>query len=329
MILVTGGTGLVGSYLLKELVKQNKPVKALYRSAPSSLLTPEENKKIEWIKGDILDTVLLSDTMHDVQQVYHAAAIVSFSPSRRNELFKINIEGTANVVNAALEAGVKKLVHVSSVAAMGRIRNNQVINESMYWTPETSNSNYGRSKYLAELEVWRGIAEGLPAVIVNPTIIFGAGDWQQGSSKLFKTVYDEFPWYSKGRSGFVDVRDVVRAMILLMESDVESERFILSAGNHFYRDVFNNIAKEFGKRPPHKKVTPFLASLVWRLEWLKSTLSGQEPMLTRETSKTAQASVQFDNSKLLQHFPDFAYIPIEQSIADTCKEFVKRSGGGN
>lgn len=315
---------MVGGYLLKELVKMNEPVRALYRSAPSALLTPEENKKIEWLKGDILDTILLADAMQGVQQVYHAAAIVSFSSSRRNELFKINVEGTANVVNAAVEAGVKKLVHVSSVSAMGRIRNNQVINETMYWTPETSNSNYGRSKYLAELEVWRGIAEGLEAVVVNPTIIFGAGDWHMGSSKIFKTAFDEFPWYSQGMSGFVDVRDVVRAMILLMESDVKSERFILSAGNHFYRDVFNNIAKEFGKRAPHKKVTPFLASLVWRLEWLKSRISRQEPMLTRETSRTAQSTVKFDNSKFLQHFPQFSYIPIEQSIADTCREFVKR-----
>jgi len=296
----------------------------LYRSAPSPLLTPEENKKIQWIRGDILDTALLEDIMQGVKQVYHCAAVVSFNPSRRSELFKINVEGTANVVNAAVEAGVKKLVHVSSVSAMGRIRNNQVINESMYWTPETSNSNYGRSKYLAELEVWRGIAEGLEAVIVNPTIIFGAGDWLQSSSKIFKTVYDEFPWYTQGKSGFVDVRDVVRAMILLMEHDVKSERFILCSGNHSYRDVFNNIAKEFGKKPPRKKVTPFLASLVWRLEWLKSTLAKQEPLLTRETARTAQASVQFDNSKFLQHFPEFVYIPIEQSIADTCREFVKR-----
>jgi dihydroflavonol-4-reductase len=328
MILVTGGTGLVGSYLLKELVKLNKPVRALYRSAPSAILTAEENKKIEWIKGDILDTILLADAMQNVQQVYHSAAIVSFSPHRRNEMFKINVEGTANVVNAGIEAGVKKLVHVSSVSAMGRIRNNQVINETMYWTPETSNSNYGRSKYLSELEVWRGMAEGLEAVVVNPTIIFGAGDWQQGSSKIFKTAYDEFPWYSQGVGGFVDVRDVVRAMIMLMDSGIKSERFILNAGNHSYREVFNAIAKEFGKKPPHKKVTPFLASLVWRLEWLKSRLARQEPMLTKETSKTAQATVHFDNSKFLQHFPEFTYIPIAQSIADTCREFVKKSGKG-
>ncbi|HYE53503.1 MAG TPA: NAD-dependent epimerase/dehydratase family protein [Chitinophagaceae bacterium] len=321
MILVTGGTGLVGSYLLKELVRTGTPVKALYRSVPSKLLTAEENGKIQWIKGDVLDVSLLNDIMQGVQKVYHAAAIVSFNHARKNELFKINIEGTANVVNAALDAGVAKLVHVSSVAAMGRIRNNQVINESMYWTPETSNSNYGHSKYLAELEVWRGIAEGLPAVIVNPTIIFGAGDWLQGSSKIFKTAYNEFPWYTNGTSGFVDVRDVVKAMILLMDSNITSERFILSAGNHSYREVFTSIAKAFGKKPPHKKVTPFLASIVWRLEWLKSRLAGQEPMLTRETARTAQARVEFDNSKFLRLFPSFSYIPIEKSIRDTCEIF--------
>lgn len=324
MILVTGGTGLVGSYLLRELVRMNKPVKALYRSAPATLLSSEENQRVEWIQGNILDVTLLSEIMQDVTHVYHCAAVVSFSPSRRRELFKINVEGTANVVNACVQAGVKKMVHVSSVAAMGRIRNNQVINESMYWTPETSNSNYGHSKYLAELEVWRGIAEGLPAVMVNPTIILGAGDWHQGSSKIFKTAYDEFPWYSQGAGGFVDVRDVVKAMVLLMEHDVQSERYILSAGNHSYREVFNGIAAAFGKKPPHKKVTPFLASIVWRLEWIKSRIARQEPMLTRETARTAQATVEFDNGKFLRLFPEFSYTPVAQSIADTCKHILKR-----
>lgn len=324
MILVTGGTGLVGSHLLKELVKTQQPVTALYRSAPSSLLTAQENSNINWVQGDILDVQLLEEIMQGVQQVYHCAAIVSFNPSRKAELFKINVEGTANVVNAALSAGVKKLVHVSSVAAMGRIRNGQVINESMYWTPETSNSNYGRSKYLAELEVWRGIAEGLPAVIVNPTIIFGAGDWQLSSTKIFKTAYDEFPWYTNGRSGFVDVRDVVKAMMMLMQSDVQSERFIISSENILYKDVFTSMAHGFGKKPPHKKVTPFIASIVWRLEWLKSRLARQEPLLTRETARTAQASVEFDNGKFLRQFPGFSYIPVAQSIADTCNEFVKK-----
>ncbi|HYJ38847.1 MAG TPA: NAD-dependent epimerase/dehydratase family protein [Chitinophagaceae bacterium] len=321
---MTGGTGLVGTYLLRQLVSEGKKVKALYRKAFPSYLTNAEIDNIEWVNGDILDTDFLFDTMKGIQQVYHAAAVVSFSPYRKRALFKTNIEGTANVVNAAIEAGVKKMVHVSSVSAMGRLRKNEPIDETMYWTPETSNSNYGQSKYLAELEVWRGIGEGLEAIIVNPGLIFGAADWETGSSKLFKSAFDEFPWYTDGASGFVDVRDVVKAMTSLMESKISGERFIVSAENRAYREIFTLIANEFGKRPPHRKVTPFLAAMVWRIEWVKSILNRKEPMLTRETAITGQARVEFNNKKLKKFLPGFKYIPVEQSIKDVCSEFLKR-----
>jgi len=271
-----------------------------------------------------MDTDFLFDAMKGMEQVYHVAALVSFNPYRKKELFKINVEGTANVVNAAIEAGVKKLVHVSSVSAMGRIRKGQAIDESMFWTRETSNSNYGHSKYLAELEVWRGIGEGLQAVIVNPSLILGVSDWDNSSSKLFKSAYDEFPWYTDGGGGFVDVRDVAKAMVAFMDSDISGERFIVSAENRTYRDVFSLMANEFGKRPPHKKVTPFLAALVWRIEWLKSRVSKKEPMLTRETAVTGQALVEFNNNKLKQFLPSFEYITIDQSIKDVCRELLKR-----
>jgi len=287
-------------------------------------LTESEKSKIEWVNGDIMDTDFLFDAMKGMKQVYHVAALVSFNPYRKKELFKINVEGTANVVNAAIEAGVKKLIHVSSVSAMGRLRKGEAINESMYWTRETSNSNYGHSKYLAELEVWRGIGEGLEAVIVNPSLILGVSDWDNSSSKLFKSAYDEFPWYTNGGGGFVDVRDVAKAMVTFMDSDISGERFIVSAENRTYRDVFSLMANEFGKRPPHKKVTPFLAGLVWRIEWLKSMLSKKEPMLTRETAVTGQALVEFNNNKLKQFLPSFEYITIEQSIKDVCRELLKR-----
>jgi dihydroflavonol-4-reductase len=170
------------------------------------------------------------------------------------------------------------------------------------------------------LEVWRGIGEGLQGVIVNPALILGVADWETGSSKLFKSAYDEFPWYTEGMSGFVDVRDVVRAMIMLMNSSVSSERFILSAENRKYKDIFGLMAAEFGKRPPHKKVNGFLAGVVWRLEWLKSMMSHKEPMLTKETAITGRAKVEFNNSKLKKFFPAFAYRPIEDSIKEYCRE---------
>ena len=299
-------------------------MKALYRSAYPAYLTEEEIEKIEWVKGDILDPDLLFQELNGIEQVYHAAAMVSFNPQRKRELFKINIDGTANVVNAAVECGVRKIVHVSSVSAMGRIRKGAPIDETMFWTPETSNSNYGQSKYLSELEVWRGIGEGLQGVIVNPALILGASDWDISSSKMFKSAYDEFPWFTEGGGGFVDVRDVVRAMITLMDSDISGERFIVSAENRRYKDIFSQMAHEFGKQPPHRKVSPLLAAIVWRMEWLKSIVAKKEPLLTRETARTGQVMVEFNNQKLKRFFPGFQYITIEQSIKDVCKEFLKR-----
>ena len=316
MILVTGGAGLLGKELITQLLLQGKQVRAIYNS---TTLADFRNANLRQIQCNILDVVGLEEAMTGVEYVYHCAAIVSFNPKRRQEMFKINIEGTANVVNAALDAGIKKMVYVSSVAALGRIRKNELINETMNWTEETSNSAYGQSKYFAEMQVWRGIAEGLDAVMVNPVIILGAGDWNSGSSQLFKTAYDEFPWYTDGSTGFVDVCDVVKAMIELMNSNISAERFIISAENRRYADVFNLMAKAFGKKPPHKKVTPLLAKIVWRLEAIKSFFTGKDPLLTKETAATAMTKANFDNSKLKKFLPDFNYRKIEDSIADTCK----------
>ena len=314
-VLVTGGAGLLGKELISQLLKEGKQVIALFNKTP---LANVDSDKLQQINCNILDIIGLEEAMLGVDQVYHCAAIVSFNPAQQKEMFKINIEGTANVVNAALNTGVKKLVHVSSVAALGRLRESEPITEKMNWTEETSNSKYGQSKYLGELEVWRGIAEGLDAVIVNPVIILGAGEWNAGSSQLFKTAYNEFPWYTEGVTGFVDVQDVAKAMINLMESDISSERFIISAENKSYRDVFNLIARAFNKKQPSKKVTPLLAKIVWRLEAIKSLFSGKNPLLTRETAATAMAVVHFNNSKLLQYLPAFTYKSIEASIINTC-----------
>ena len=316
-ILVTGGAGLVGKELIMQLLAKGQKVVAIYNKTA----LPDFNSVLfQQFHCNILDVVGLEEIMQqqNIQQVYHCAAIVTFNPSRKKEMFKINVEGTANVVNAAINAGVKKLVHVSSVAALGRIRENETVNETMNWTEETSNSNYGQSKYLGELEVWRGIGEGLEAVIVNPVIILGDGDWEAGSSKIFKSVYEEFPWYSDGITGFADVRDVAKAMVALMESDVSSQRFIISAENKSYREIFNLIAKAFNKKPPHKMVTPAIAKIVWRLEAVKSWFTHKDPLITKETAATALASVYFDNSKLKKILPDFHYTKMEDTIAHTC-----------
>jgi dihydroflavonol-4-reductase len=319
-IFITGATGLLGSCLIKKLAKQNIRIKALFRSE-----IPFTNSNTEWIRGDIFDTVLLEEILYDVDEVYHCAGKVSFNPRDRKQIFKTNVEGTANVVNACLNTAVKKLLHVSSVSALGRIRQNAIITEEMQWSEETSNSVYGESKYLAEMEVWRGIAEGLNAVIVNPTIILGAGDWNNGSTEIFKSIYKEFPYFSEGITGFVDVEDVAAAMMALMQSNISAERFIISAENISYKQLFDMIATAFNKKQPHKKVTPFMAAMVWRFEALKSLLTSKAPFVTKETARTALAKVQFDNSKLLTALPSFKYTPLKSSIERICKELLNQN----
>ena len=321
MILVTGATGLVGSHLIQQLTAQQKKVRALYRSQIPAIAFTEN---VEWFQADILDVVALEEAMQGITHVYHCAAVVSFNPKKKKELHQTNIDGTANIVNACINAGIQKMVFVSSVAALGRMRQDRPIDETMNWTEETSNSEYGKSKHLAEMEVWRGIGEGLNALVVNPTIILGAGDWNKGSSEIFKSAYDEFPWYTLGTTGIVDVLDVVKAMMQLMDSDITAQRFILSAETTTYQNVFTTIAKTFGKKPPYKKVTPLIAGLIWRLEAIKGKLTGAEPLLTAETAKTAQAKVSFNNSKLLQYLPNFSYTPLQNSVHRICNELKQK-----
>lgn len=324
MILVTGGNGLLGSYLLRHLVQWEVPVTAIYRRQISTLLTPEENARIRWVQGDILDVVLLTELMQSCKQVYHCAGVVSFHPQRKAAMYKINVEGTANVVNAALVAGINKLVHVSSVSALGRKRFHETVSEHTQWTEETNNSHYGKSKFLAEMEVWRGIAEGLNAVIVNPTIILGAGDWHQGSTALFKKASESFPWYTEGVTGFVDARDCAEAMIRLMQSPIQGERFILSSENKTYREVLTAMALCLGAQPPTRKAHPWMSEIIWRLEWVRSLFHNKEPLLTKETARTAHAKVLFDNSKILKALPGFRFRTIEETIRDTCATLKQR-----
>ena len=319
-ILVTGASGLLGQSLLEQLSTLSIPVIAIIHQN-----TLEKGyDHIDIITGDILDVGFVEEVMVGITQVYHCAGMVSFAPADVQQLYKLNVEGTANVVNAAIAAGVRKMVHVSSVAAIGRLRHNQLVTETMQWSQTTSNSKYGHSKYLGEMEVWRAHAEGLDVVIVNPVIILGAGNWNSGSTKIFKSVYDEFPWYTTGVTGFVDAADVAKAMLMLMGSNISGERFIISAENVSYESVLKQIAKAFGKKQPYKKVTHFLAKVIWRLEAVKSFFTGTKPLITEETTATAMATVHFDNSKLLAALPQFSYQPLAKSIITICGQLQQK-----
>lgn len=319
-VLVTGASGLVGSELVKQLLDKDYSVTAIYHSSSLQISHPN----FQSVQGDILDPSFLEEIMKGIDCVHHCAAIVSFDKKDKYRLLKINIEGTANVVNACIDAGVKKLIHVSSVSALGRIRSGETITEKMNWTEETSNSIYGKSKYLGEMEVWRGTGEGLQAVIVNPSLILGGDNWDSGSSATFKSAYNEFKWYTEGGGGFVDVRDVAAIMILLMNSEITNERFIISAENLSYKEVFTTMAKCFGKKPPSKKVTPFITEIVWRVEAIKAAFTGNKSLLTKETAQTALTKVSFDNSKILSALPEFNFTPIAEAIKHTCKTLKEK-----
>lgn len=319
-VFVTGGAGLVGKELILQLLDRGYSVRALYHHTGIDI----EHPQLEFFEGDILDVVSLEDALKGIHYVFHCAALVSYDPSDRDRLMKINVEGTANVVNACVDEGVKQLIHVSSVAAVGYAPQGKKANESMQWSGKANKGNYSKSKFLAEMEVWRGAGEGLPVAIVNPSIILGGDNWDTGSSAIFKSVYNDFPWYSTGVTGFVDVHDVASVMILLMEHGISGERFILNGENLSYKQVFSWVAQYFGKKPPSRKVTPFLAEVVWRLEQMKSALTGKKRLITKETARKSFAKIYYDNSKILAALPDFRFTPIEETIERTCHTLQKK-----
>jgi dihydroflavonol-4-reductase len=337
MIFVTGGTGLVGAHLLYELTLAGHTVKALKRQTSNlqQVLktfshysqTPNELfSRIEWVNGDILDYFAMEKVLEGVTEIYHCAAIVSFDPKERKTMINNNVEGTSNLVNAAIENGVGKLCHVSSVAALGQLENGELITEETNWAPSKRVSGYSESKFFSEAEIWRGIEEGLDAVIVNPSIILGPADWETGSAKMFKTVWNGMKFYTSGVTGFIDVKDVVRAMILLMEdtnfSRAKNNRFLLNSENCRYRDVFSQIADALQQPPPKYFASNLILELVWRAAKTAGQFTGKSPLITRETAANASRIRNFDGSKITQMF-GFGYLPVKAAIKETATYFLQ------
>ena len=281
--------------------------------------------KVTWVEADILDILALEEAMEGVEQVYHCAALISFDPKEVKKMMEVNQKGTEQVVNTALHCGIKKLVHVSSIAALGRNKNGSHLSEDSKWERSKHNSNYAISKYLAEHEVWRGMAEGLDVAVVNPSVIIGSGRWDDGPLKMFKLVWKNFPFYPKGVSGFVDVRDVARYMILLMESDISGQRFILNSINLSFKNFQERIAEELDRKKPSILVNPIIQQIAWRLEWVRGLfMRNLNPLITRETAEHSSRIYYYENEKSLKNF-EFSYIPIEQTIKQTSKQFKEAS----
>lgn len=309
MIFVTGGTGMLGAYLLYYLTQSNSEIVAIKRKSSNFKIiknvfnalskTPEADlNKITWREADLNDYNSIRKAMAGCKYVYHAAAFVSFDRRDKEKMLWNNINGTANVVNAALELRIEKFCHVSSIAALGESIDNETVTEDTKRSSGHKNSNYSQSKYKSELEVWRGINEGLKAVIVNPSVILGIGDWNKGSAAMFSKVKSGLKFYTHGGTGFVDARDVSMAMIKLMQSNAVNERYIINSENLSYREVFDLIAESINKPKASVFANKFLSEFAWRFEALRCYLLKTKPLLTKETVEAAHSVKKFSNKKI-------------------------------
>ena len=332
MIFVAGGTGYLGSHLLYNLVQLGKPIRALYRDKEKldrflkfRKFYPAVNDKlldkIEWVKGDILDYYTLSEYLSGVTMVYNVTGIVSFHKEDKQKLLIINAQGTANIVNVCLEQQIGRLCHVSSISTLGDTQDREPIDESHLWSKSTSPSPYSYSKFRGEMEVWRGINEGLQAVIVNPSIIIGPGMWYGSWENIFKQIYNGLNYYPTGTSGYIDVRDVVKIMISLTESGVSGERFILSAENLAHQEVLDYLAEAMKKPNPSKPLTPLIIKIACHLEKIRSFFTGSQPRITPQSMKSSTAVTSYSNHKIVQALScDFT--PVKEAIASSIPVFL-------
>ncbi|WP_163410088.1 NAD-dependent epimerase/dehydratase family protein [Flavobacterium ajazii] len=312
MVLVTGGTGLVGAHLLLHLIENGENVRAIYRNLNNIQKTKsifelykkgDLFEKINWLEADILDIPSLETAFTGIEYVYHCAALISFAPKDEDALRKTNIEGTANMVNFSLAYGIKKFCHVSSIAALGDIAPHEThITEETEWNPEKPHSDYAISKYGAEMEVWRGVQEGLDVIIINPGVILAsipaAKIYPDGSAELYTKIADGLPFYMLGSTGFITVEDVVQTAHQLMKSDIKNERFTLIVDNIVFRDIFNTIADTFKVKRPRIHATPFFMNLLWIADTLFSTLFFQKRTITKATAKASYSKNLYSNKKI-------------------------------
>ena len=324
MILVTGGTGFLGSELIRQLLLQGKSVRAIKRESSVIPEILEAAQLVEWRNADILNFDDLNEAMEGVTTVYHCAAMVSFRKADKKMMRRINIEGTANLVNICLENRIGKFLHVSSVSAVGQSKKDALISEKLHWQFDKYQSSYAISKYESEMEVFRGIAEGLNAVIVNPSIIIGKNAGESGSGQFFRKVKDGLKFYPQGSCGIVDVEDVAGIMIRLMDSNLAGERYIINAVNISYLDLFTKIAHQYNLNPPNVKLQPWMLTGGYWASNLAKLLTGEDYGLTKEIVNSASKETRYSNDKI-KNALTFGFKPIDQSISEICVSADKTS----
>lgn len=334
MILVTGGTGLVGSHLLYHLLLKNDSVKAIHQNT-SDLLSVKKvfsyysssvdtlYNKIIWVEADLNDIPNLEIAFKDITHVYHCAAFISFDPKDYKKMRKINIDGTTNIVNQCILNSINKLCFVSSVATLEKDIKKDVINESENWDNTKDKSGYAITKYGAEKEVWRASQENVDMVIVNPGVILGSGFWNKGSSSLFSKVKNGFPFYTEGITGFVDVIDVVQIMQKLMLSEVKNERFVLVSENITYKELFFQIADALKVKRPALRVSKTWSEIIWRFEKVKSTIFRSSPVITKYSSRSSHSKKIYSSLKI-KSVLDITFIKITRTIQRVSKDFISK-----
>jgi len=332
MILVTGGTGLVGAHLLCHLAMQKKSVRAIHRT--SSDLTAVKRvfsyystdnslfDAIEWATADVRDVPALELAFEDVTHVYHAAALVSFNPKDYRTMREVNIEGTANIVNLCIAKKVQKLCFVSSIATIEKKVGDVIIDESGEWDAEKNNYGYAITKYGAEMEVWRASQEGVGVVIVNPGVILGGGLWHNGSGEMFSKISKGLPFYTNGITGFVGVKDVVKIMMRLMESSIVEERFIVVSENVSFKKVFSEISLSLNKKAPSIKVSPFMSAIAWRMDWILCKITGKKPLLTKQTASSIHNKHHYSAQKIIETM-EFQFQSIGAVIEEVASQYNK------
>lgn len=320
LYLVTGGTGFVGAYLLRYMVQEGYRVRALRRPGSRLELTAETQAQIEWVEGNLLDPGSLEDAMEGVDTVIHCAALVSFAPADEKSLMRVNRDGTAFLVDAALDCGVRRFILVSSVAALGRQSGDELISEQTKWQRSPLATRYGVSKFLGEQEVWRGQAEGLSVAVVYPSLIMGSGWWTEGTNGMLGHVDRSLPFFPPGSNGLVDVRDVVRALLLVIERDQDGDRFLLNGANVPYKVLLDYMAAKLGRRAPRYAMPRWLAGLLILGEALRARLKNERPLLTRESIRNAFQQFGYDNRHSCEDL-GLSYTPWEQTIGETAAQY--------
>lgn len=323
MIAVTGANGLLGSFIVRMLIQHQEPFLAIKRKDSDISLLSDVNEEIAWFDADVLDIVSLNEAFRNVTHVIHTAAIVSYNPRRANQLMEVNVEGTRNVVNACLANNVKRIVHVSSVASLAAQKGQSSIDEGNKWVETHHQTAYAKSKYLSELEIFRGQEEGISSVIVNPSLILADANWDNSSAQIFKYIWKESPFYSEGSVNYVDVVDAAEIVYKVLRMPVEAERYIVSAGKIRYKDLFALIAKEFNKKNPTIRISKTFLKIGAFFETLRSTITGAEPRLTKETARIAGADHLFENRKIVEKL-NFEFQPIDKTLQRCCRYYMKK-----